>query len=123
VNAAAALALLDTAPGPIADVGPEKKKVSQNIKEGVGIDAIESSSFSTHIAGLRPAERREFYFDVKKNTAAVQVTFSNLVPTLPPAEQNQLFSATISSLPFIQRRHPGTTTKWHRRSSTGTRRT
>ena len=91
VNAAAALTLLDMAPGPIADVGPEKKKVTQNIKEGVGIDAIESSSFSTHIAGLRPAERREFYFDVKKNTAAVQVTFSNLVPTLPPAEQNQLF--------------------------------
>ena len=91
VNAAAALALLDTQPGPIPDVGPEKKKVIQNLRQGVGTDAIESSSYSTHIAGLRPAERREFYFDVKKNTAAVQVTFSNLVPTLPAAEQNQLF--------------------------------
>lgn len=91
VDAAAALALLDTAPGPIADTGPAKKKVSQNIHEGVGIDPIETSTFSAHVPGLRPSERREFYYTVKKNTAAVHVTFSNLVPALPPAQQNLLF--------------------------------
>ena len=91
VDAAAADALLQTAPAPIADVGPEKKKLTQNISQGVGIHPIESSSFSTHLSNLRPSERREFFYEVKKNTAAVHVTFSNIVPALPPAQQNQLF--------------------------------
>jgi subtilisin family serine protease len=95
VDAAAALALLDTAPGPLADTGPEKKKVAQNIYEGVGIDPIEASTFSTHLANLRPAERRDFYFTVKKNTASVHVTFSNVVPALPAAEQNQIFGDDV----------------------------
>ena len=91
VDAAAADALLQTAPGPLADIGPEKKKLTQNISQGAGIQPIESSSFSIHLSSLRPSERREFFYEVKKNTAAVHVTFSNIVPELPPAQQNQLF--------------------------------
>ena len=91
VDAAAADALLQTAPAPIADIGPEKKKLTQNISEGVGIPTIESSSFSIHLSNLRPSERREFFYEVKKNTAAVHVTFSGIVPELPPAQQNQIF--------------------------------
>src|SRR6185295_2665957 len=66
-------------------------KLTQNISEGVGIPTIESSSFSIHLSNLRPSERREFYYEVKKNTAAVHVTFSSIAPSLPPAQQNQLF--------------------------------
>jgi len=91
VDAAAADALLQSAPAALADVGPEKKKLTQNVRQGVGIDPIESSTFSVHLSNLRPSERREFYYEVKKNTAAVHVTFSNIVPSLPPAQQNQLF--------------------------------
>jgi len=91
VDAAAADALLQTAPAPIADSGPEEKKLTENISKGVGIQPIESSSFSIHLSSLRPSERREFFYQVKKNTAAVHVTFSNIVPELPPAQQNQLF--------------------------------
>jgi subtilisin family serine protease len=91
VDAAAADALLQTAPAPITDIGPEKKKLTQNISQGVGIQPIDSSSFSTHLANLRPSERREFFYEVKKDTAAVHVTFSNIVAELPPAQQNQLF--------------------------------
>jgi len=91
VDAAAADARLQTAPAPIADIGPEKNKLTQNISQGVGIQPIESLSFSTHLSNLRPSERREFFYEVKKNTAAVHVTFSNIVAELPPAQQNQLF--------------------------------
>jgi hypothetical protein len=91
VNAGAAKALLDTLPSALADTGPAKKQVSQNIHQGVGIDPIESSSFSIHLSNLRPSERREFYYMVKKNTAEVHVTFSGIAPALPPAQQNQLF--------------------------------
>lgn len=91
VNAAGAKALLDAGTSPIADSGPAKKKVSQNVQQGAGIQPIESSNFSTHLADLRPAERSEFYYTVKKNTAAVRVTLSNIQRQLPPSQQNALF--------------------------------
>ena len=91
VDAAAAKVLLDGNPAPIADSGPAKKKVSQNVHQGAGIQPIESSNFSTHLANLRPAERREFYYTVKKNTAAVRVAISNIAPENAPGNQNQLF--------------------------------
>jgi subtilisin family serine protease len=91
VDAAAARTLLNTNPRPIADFGPAKKKVTQNVHEGAGIQPIDSSSFTTSIAGLRPAERREFYYVVSENTAAVRVTLSNVTPALPASQQNALF--------------------------------
>ncbi len=91
VDAAAARTLLNTNPGPIADSGPAKKKVTQNVHEGAGIQPINSSSFTTHIPDLRPAERREFYYVVSKNTAQVRVTLFNVAPALPASQQNAFF--------------------------------
>ncbi len=91
VDAAAAKALLDAGVAPVADSGPAKKKVAQNVQQGAGIHPIESSVYTAHIAGLRPAERREFFYVIKKNTSQVRVTLSNVSPALPPAQQNQLF--------------------------------
>jgi subtilisin family serine protease len=95
VNAAAARLLLDGPLGPLADIGPAKKKVSQNVHQGAGIAPINQSSFTTHLADLRPAERKDFYFVVDKNTQAVEVTVSNITPDLPPAQQNQIFGDDI----------------------------
>jgi subtilisin family serine protease len=95
VNAAAAKQLLDGPLGPLADVGPAKKKVSQNVHQGAGIAPINQSSFTTHLADLRPSERRDFYFVVDKNTAAVEVAVSNISPELPPSQQNQIFGDDI----------------------------
>ena len=55
----------------------------------------ESSNYSTTLANLRPAERREFYYVVKKGTNAVRVTLSNITPELPPDEQNAFFGDDI----------------------------
>jgi hypothetical protein len=95
VNAAGARDLLDAGVAIIGDPGPAKKKVSQNVHQGAGIKPIESSNFSTTLSNLRPAERREFYYDVKKGTAAVRVTLSNITPELPAAQQNALFGDDI----------------------------
>ena len=91
VDAAAARAHLAFSLPPILDRGPAKKSVAQNLEGGfANIDVIKTPTFSKHVK-LLPAERREFYFEVKKNTAEVHVTFSNIVPELPAAQQNQLF--------------------------------
>jgi subtilisin family serine protease len=95
VDAAASLARLASSPAPIPDPAPEKKKVSQNVKEGAGINPIDASQFSTHVANLRPAERREFYFTVDKNTAAVRVSLANITPELPPSGQNAFFGDDV----------------------------
>jgi subtilisin family serine protease len=95
VNAAAAKQLLDGPLGPLADVGPAKKKVSQNVHQGAGIEPINQSSFTAHVADLRPSERKDFYFVVHKNTQAVEVTVSNITPELPPSQQNQIFGDDI----------------------------
>jgi subtilisin family serine protease len=95
VNAAGARDLLDAGVASIGDPGPAKKKVSQNVHIGAGIAPIESSNYVTTLANLRPAERREFYYVVKKGTAAVRVTLSNITPALPPAQQNAFFGDDI----------------------------
>lgn len=95
VNAAGARALLESGVPVVGDPGPAKKKVSQNVLQGAGIKPVESSNYSTTLANLRPAERREFYYVVKKGTDAVRVTLSNITPELPPDEQNAFFGDDI----------------------------
>jgi subtilisin family serine protease len=95
VNAALAKDLLDGPLSPLADSGPAKKKVSQNIHQGADIEPINQSQFVTRLENLRPSERRDFYFVVNKNTAAVEVSLSNIRPELPPQEQNQLFGDDV----------------------------
>jgi subtilisin family serine protease len=91
VNAAAARALLDLGAPDAGERAVAKKQVSQNVHQGAGIVPINASDFSARLANLRPGERREFYYDVKKNTALVRLSLSNLVRELPEAQQNALF--------------------------------
>jgi subtilisin family serine protease len=95
VDAAAAKALLDAGVASVADSGPAKKKVAQNVQEGAGIQPINASQYSAHVSGLRPAERREFFYVVDKGTSSVSVTLANVTPALPPAQQNQLFGDDV----------------------------
>ncbi|MFQ5824565.1 MAG: S8 family serine peptidase [bacterium] len=74
-----------------ADEGIGKKKVTQNIQEGTGINVITENNFSANTGALRPGERAEYFYDIKKTVKRVTVTISNVSPELPPAEQNQLF--------------------------------
>ena len=91
VNAARARDLLD---GPLSrwmTPGQPENKVAQNVHQGVDIDPINQSQFVARLENLRPSERRDFYFVVNKNTAAVEVTLSNIRPDSP-------LSSRISSL-------------------------
>lgn len=91
VDAAGAATLLNAGAPFVGDPAPARDKVEQNIKKGAGIETINSSNFKTTVKTLRPAERREFFFNVSKNTVRVKLTISNITPELPPGEQNQLF--------------------------------
>ena len=96
VDAAAAKALLDAGNvATVPDSGPAKNNVAQNVQQGAGIQPINASQYSTHVSGLRPAERREFFYVVDKNTAQVRVTLANVTPANPPAQQNQLFGDDV----------------------------
>ncbi len=95
VNAAGARDLLDTGVPEIGDPAPARKKVAQNVKKGAGIEPIEDSTYRARLRKLRPAERREFYYVVKKGTGAVKLTLSNITPELPAAEQNAFFGDDI----------------------------
>ena len=114
VDAAAADALLQTAPAPIA-ISVRRKKLTQNISQGVGISQS-SSSFSIHLSSLRTFGRREFFYEVKKNTAAVHVTFSNIVPSCRPRSESNCSATTCESRSTRPRRPP-TITRFHRTSS------
>lgn len=95
VNAAGARDLLDTGVPSMGDHAAARSKVSQNLQLGPGVKAIDAPDYVATLSNLRPAERREFYYVVKKNTAAVKVTLSNITPELPRAEQNVFFGDDV----------------------------
>jgi hypothetical protein len=95
VDAAGALALLDTGVRRVSDTAPGRKTVAQNLEKGADIETIDRSPYSGRLRRLRPSERREFYYEVKPHTASVKVTLSNITPELPPSEQNAFFGDDI----------------------------
>jgi hypothetical protein len=95
VDAAGALTLLDAGVRRVGDPRPGRDKVAQNVEKGAGIEPIDRPQFSTTLGRLRPSERREFYYEVKPETASITVTLSNITPELPPTEQNALFGDDI----------------------------
>lgn len=91
VDAVGARALIDSGVPLIGDPAPARKNVSQNVHLGIGVRPIESAKYSARLANLRPAERREFFYVVDKDTAKVRVRLSNLARELPPGQQNAFF--------------------------------
>lgn len=87
---AASLALAGGAAG-ATDPAPGSQSVRQNVSVLAGITPIDSSSYSTALGMLRPAERRDFYYAVKKGTKSVKVSLTGITPENPPAGQNAFF--------------------------------
>jgi subtilisin family serine protease len=90
VDAAGALAILNS-PGAAPDNGKGNKHVRDNVKQIV--DVINKDVFTMHVANLRPAERREVYYEVKEKTGAVKVSLTNITPNGPGS--NVLFGEDI----------------------------
>jgi len=70
--------------------GPAGNSVRGNIAS-VGLNTIQlgNSGYSTRLEGLVPGEVAHFFVDIDDRVDAVNVSFSNITPALPPAEQNQ----------------------------------
>jgi subtilisin family serine protease len=92
VDALAASNLL--ASGNVPDLLPEPfnsvKSVKSNIGRGASLD-VSTGNVQQHFSSLKPGQRFEILYNVTANTNQVTVNLSNVTPSLPPAQQNQLF--------------------------------
>jgi subtilisin family serine protease len=73
------------------DQGIDKKKVKQNIEQGTGVRVINANNFYAHTGDLKPGQRSEYFYEIKKTVKRLIVTLSNVTPELPPSDQNPLF--------------------------------
>jgi len=96
VDAGAAAALL--AGGSVADALPAPpgsvKSVKVNVEKGSVLDAREGV-VQEIVTNLQPGQRHDIVYRVLPNTSQVIVTLSEVTPSLPPAQQNQLFGDDI----------------------------
>jgi len=96
VDAGAAAALL--ASGSVPDALPASpqsvKSVKVNIEKGSDLHAQEGV-VQESVTNLQPGQRHDIVYRVLPNTSQVIVTLSDVTPSLPPAEQNQLFGDDI----------------------------
>lgn len=92
VNGAGASALI--ASGKASDEAPGLGKVTptltSNIERETSLQVLDSPVFQ-HATNLKPAQRHEILYHVAPNTKQIVIALSSVTPTLPPAQQNQLF--------------------------------
>jgi subtilisin family serine protease len=96
VDALAASNLL--ASGNVPDSLPEAfnsvKSVKSNIGRGASLD-VSTGNVQQHFNSLKPGQRFEILYQVTPNTSQVTINLANVVRSLPPAQQNQLFGDDI----------------------------
>lgn len=96
LDAAAAVALL--AAGSVPDALPAppayNKSVKVNVEKGTDLD-VRDGVVQESVAALLPGQRHDILYRVHPNTRQVVVTLSGVAPSLPPAQQNQLFGDDI----------------------------
>jgi subtilisin family serine protease len=96
VDALAASNLL--ASGSVPDALPDAfnsvKSVKSNIRRGAGLD-VSTGNVEQHFSSLKPGQRFEILYQVTPNTSQVTINLANIIPSLPPAQQNQLFGDDI----------------------------
>jgi len=95
VDAVAAALAIGSAPL-VADPSPGSPSVRQNVSTLAGITPIDSVNYTTAVGPLRPAERREVYYVVKKGTSAVHVSLTGITPENAPDDQNLFFGDDIT---------------------------
>lgn len=94
VDAAAALALLQSGHVPDSYDRPgSTRNVQANLARAGRL--VYEEAVSLHFAGVRPAEVAEVAFLVPENTARLHVRLSDIVPELPPAQQNAFFGDDV----------------------------
>jgi subtilisin family serine protease len=96
VDALAASNLLAT--GTVPDVLPSlfnsSKSVISNVTRGASL-ATYTDSVQQHFSNLKPGQRFEILYQVTANTGQVVIDLSNVLASLPPAQQNQLFGDDV----------------------------
>jgi hypothetical protein len=73
-----------------------KKKVKDNVKEaGFKVQKCDAKGFSMSFANLLPGQVTHTFIDTKDDISQINVTVSNISPSLPLAEQNLFFGDDI----------------------------
>jgi subtilisin family serine protease len=92
VNAKAAYDVL--AANQVSDVvtlsSPFRSSVKVNVEQGTPLK-VQTGHIHEQFTNLKPGQRTDFLFNVEPNTTQIVIDLSNIHPTLPPAQQNQLF--------------------------------
>ena len=74
------------------DYGLANKSVKKNIKSlGFKVIEVEDDPYSMHMADLLPGQVQHVFVRSHKKTRSFSISFTNIQPELPPAEQNVLF--------------------------------
>ena len=95
VNAGAAVAMIDAGTVPdLPGLSNYNPSVKVNIERNTTLNVRDGSVTET-ATGLKPGQRFDLLYRVQPNTRQVVIVLSNVMPILPPEEQNQLFGDDI----------------------------
>lgn len=94
VDAFAAYKKLRFHPGPIKDQGPARRTVAENISKGIRARTISQKNWH-RTAKLSPGQRSEYFFSIDASVRSFTVDVTSVNPSLPPEEQNQLFTDDV----------------------------
>jgi hypothetical protein len=94
IPASAAKLTAGTVSGTLPTTGLSTPIVDLNILP-LGIHVQDGNNFTTHLSNLKPGQVAQLYLRTFENTSNVTVTVKNITPSLPPAQQNQLFGDDI----------------------------
>jgi len=93
-GAAAALLAAGQVPDTVPTAGNPNTSVKVNVEKNTDLEVQEGLVQAT-LTGLRPGERRDILYRVHPNTSQVVVAIGGVTPSLPAAQQNQLFGDDI----------------------------
>ena len=96
VDAGAAASLLLA--GAVPDTSPSSsnpnKSVKVNVEKGTDLNVLDGF-VSEVVTSLLPGQRHDVLYRVNPNTKQVVIALTGVTPSLPPAQQNQLFGDDI----------------------------
>jgi subtilisin family serine protease len=91
---AAALLASGLVPDALPASPPSVKSVKVNVEKGSDLN-VREGLVQESVANLKPGQRHDIVYRVLPNTRQVIVALSGVTPSLPPAQQNQLFGDDV----------------------------
>ena len=91
---AASLLAAGAVPDALPALPNANKNVNVNVQQNTFL-RVRDGSVTESASDLKPGQRHEVVYRVNPNTRQVVVVLSNVTPSLPPAQQNQLFGDDI----------------------------